>query len=210
LFFWRRVIKVHSRFEYAVMQGMEGAGNRAVKPSMEESIRRVLAANPWPVTIHEMLIKKQTWACGRRVRELGLRDETGATIVAIERGGRVYYDVGPDMPLSPGDRVHLFGEAEQINTAEQFLNRTLTEAEVAEPRVKGFDKVLVGPTANLVGLSLLEADLRNRSGVTVVGIQRGDQKIIGPTAGEVVHSGDLLLVLGRPDDLEALKKQVFD
>ncbi len=210
LLFWRRVVKVHSRFEFAVMQGMEGTGSRAVKPSMEESIRHVLAANPWPVTIHGMSIKKQTWACGRRIRELGLRDETGATIVALERGGRVYYDLGPDMPLSPGDHIHLFGEEEQINTAERFLNRTLTDSEVAEPKIRHFDKILIGPTADLVGLSLLETDLRSRSGVMVVGIQRGDRKIIGPTAGEVIHAGDLLLVLGRTRDVEALKKQIFD
>ncbi|RKX34189.1 MAG: hypothetical protein DRP71_07935 [Verrucomicrobia bacterium] len=210
ILFWRRVVKVHSRFEYALIQGMEGAVRQLVKPSMEESIRRVSAANPWPVRIHEMSIKKQTWACGRRVHELGLRDETGATIVAIERGGRVYYDVGPDMPLSPEDRVHLLGEAGQIEAAEAFMNRPLPESEVREPRFRHFDKILVGPTADLVGTSLLEADLRSQSGVTVVGIQRGDHKIIGPTGGEVIHAGDLLLVLGRPEDVEALKKSIFD
>ena len=86
----------------------------------------------------------------------------------------------------------------------------VTDAAVAEPNKQRFAQILVGPTANLVGLSLLEADLRSRSGGTVVGIQRGGQKIIGPTAGEVVHAGDLLLVLGRPDNLKALKTQVFD
>lgn len=210
ILFWRRVIKVHNRFEYALIRGMEGSARRLVKPSMEESIRRVSAANPWPVRIHEMSIKKQTWACGRRVHELGLREETGATIVAIERGGRVYYDVGPDMPLSPEDRVHLLGEEGQIEAAEAFMNRSLPESEVQEPRFRHFDKILVGPTADLVGTSLLEADLRSRSGVTVVGIQRGDQKIIGPNGGEVIHAGDLLLVLGRSEDVDALKKRIFD
>ena len=157
-----------------------------------------------------MSIKKQTWACGRRVHELGLRDETGATIVAIERGGRVYYDVGPDMPLSPEDRVHLLGEEGQIEAAEAFMNRSLPESEVQESRFRHFDKILVGPTADLVGTSLLEADLRSRSGVTVVGIQRGDRRIIGPTGGEVIHAGDLLLVLGRTEDVEILKKKIFE
>ena len=157
-----------------------------------------------------MSIKKQTWACGRRVHELGLRDETGATIVAIERGGRVYYEVGPDMPLSPEDRVHLLGEVRQIEAAEAFMNRPLPESEIPEPRFRHFDKILVGPTADLVGTSLREADLRNRSGVTVVGIQRGEHKIIGPTGGEVIHAGDLLLVLGRTEDVDVLKKRIFD
>jgi len=208
--FWRRVVKVHSRFEYAVLQGMEGSARQLVKPSMEESIRRVSAANPWPVRIHEIVIRKQTWACGRRVRELGLRDETGATIVAVERGGRVYYDVGPDLPLSPEDRIHLFGEAGQIEAAVRFLNRPLGDSEARMPRARHFDKILVGPTADLVGASLLEADLRKRSGVTVVGIQRGEHKIVGPTGVEVIHAGDLLLVLGRPADVDALKKSIFD
>jgi CPA2 family monovalent cation:H+ antiporter-2 len=210
ILFWRRVVQVHSRFEYALIQGMEGTARRLVKLSMEESIRRVSTANPWPVQIHEMPIKKQTWACGQRVRELDLRNRTGATIVAIERGGRVYYDVGPDMPLSPEDRVHLLGEAEQIEAAEAFMNRPLPKSEVPEPRFRHFDKILVGPTADLVGTSLLEADFRSRSGVTVVGIQRGEDKIIGPAGGEVIHAGDLLLVLGRTEDVDALKKRVFD
>ena len=46
--------------------------------------------------------------------------------------------------------------------------------------------------------------------VTVVGIQRGDRKIIGPAGGEVIHAGDLLLVMGRADDLAAFKVQVFE
>jgi K+/H+ antiporter YhaU regulatory subunit KhtT len=210
ILFWRRVIKVHSQFEYALIHAMEGSSRQLVKPSMEESIRRVSSANPWPVSVHEMSIKKQTWACGRRLQELGLRDETGATIVAIERGGRVYYDFGPDMPLSPEDRIHILGETGQIEAAEAFLNRPLPESEVWKPSFGHFDKILVGPTADLVGTSLQEADLRNRSGVTIVGIQRGDHKIVGPTGGEVIHAGDLLLVLGRAEDVDALKKRIFD
>ena len=209
ILFWRRVVRVHSRFEYAVIHGMEGQSRASVRPTMEESIRRVSAVNPWPVRIEEMMLAKDNWACGRRIRDMNLPGETGATIVAIERSRRLLLDVRPDMALAADDRICLLGEREQIESARAYLTRPV-EPEEVEPLARHFDKVLIGPTCDLVGQSLIEADLRRRMSVTVVGIQRGDRKIIGPAGGEVIHAGDLLLVMGRADDLAAFKVQVFE
>jgi CPA2 family monovalent cation:H+ antiporter-2 len=53
----------------------------------------------------------------RKLREIPLRQQTGASIVAIERAGQRLINPGPDEVLLSGDRVLLLGEAEQLPIA---------------------------------------------------------------------------------------------
>ena len=47
----------------------------------------------------------------RKLREIPLRQQTGASIVAIERAGQRLINPGPDEVLLSGDRVLLLGTA---------------------------------------------------------------------------------------------------
>jgi len=57
----------------------------------------------------------------RKLREIPLRSQTGASIVAIERSGERLINPGPDEVLRPGDRVLLLGQAEQLPGARELL-----------------------------------------------------------------------------------------
>jgi CPA2 family monovalent cation:H+ antiporter-2 len=57
----------------------------------------------------------------RKLREIPLRQQTGASIVAIERAGQRLINPGPDEVLLSGDRVLLRGEAEQLPIARDLL-----------------------------------------------------------------------------------------
>ena len=58
---------------------------------------------------------------GRPLREIPLRTQTGASIVAIERSGQRLINPGPEEVLQPGDRVLLIGQAEQLPGARDLL-----------------------------------------------------------------------------------------
>ncbi len=58
---------------------------------------------------------------GKRIRELALRAETGASIVAIERVGRTIVNPGPDEELQEGDQVLLLGDRQQLAMAAKVL-----------------------------------------------------------------------------------------
>jgi K+/H+ antiporter YhaU regulatory subunit KhtT len=60
---------------------------------------------------------------GRKLRDIPLRQQTGASIVAIERNGQRVINPGPDETLQQGDRVLLLGELEQIPAACDLLAR---------------------------------------------------------------------------------------
>lgn len=49
--------------------------------------------------------------------------------------------------------------------------------------------------------SLTELDLRARFGCTLIGIQRNGDIIISPSADEIIIEGDLLIILGRNEDI---------
>jgi voltage-gated potassium channel len=67
------------------------------------------------------------------------------------------------------------------------------------------EEVTVTPTSALVDQSLLTANLRQRYGVIVVGIQRKDLRMeFNPEPDTTIHGGDKLVVLGRPDSLKQL------
>ncbi|ART75594.1 potassium transporter Trk [Sutcliffiella horikoshii] len=49
--------------------------------------------------------------------------------------------------------------------------------------------------------SLTDLDLRAKFGCTLIGIQRDGDIIISPAADEVIREGDLLIILGRNEDI---------
>lgn len=68
------------------------------------------------------------------------------------------------------------------------------------------EQIAIGASAPFTDQSLVEANLRQRYGVIVVGIQRADGRMeFNPPSDAVMHAGDQLVVLGRPDGLKALE-----
>ena len=61
---------------------------------------------------------------GRKLREIPLRQQTGASIVAIERAGQRLINPGPDEVLCAGDRVLLLGQTDQLPSAQDLLAAT--------------------------------------------------------------------------------------
>jgi len=65
--------------------------------------------------------------------------------------------------------------------------------------------VSIGPDSPLSNRSIIEASLRQRYGVIVVGIQREDSRMeFNPEPDTAIRSGDKLVVLGRPESLKQL------
>jgi uncharacterized repeat protein (TIGR01451 family) len=68
-------------------------------------------------------------------------------------------------------------------------------------------EVLVLSTSPLVGKTLAEANLGDELDLTVIGILRGKQGRIAPSAGERIEAEDLLLVQGRVEDILRVKTE---
>ena len=70
------------------------------------------------------------------------------------------------------------------------------------------EEIAIGSTSALAGQSILEANLRQRFGIIIVGIQRQDRRMeFNPEPDTPIRAGDKLVVLGRPDSLKQLENE---
>ena len=67
------------------------------------------------------------------------------------------------------------------------------------------EEAMVGQKSNLIGKNLIESGLRKEYGVIIVAIKRPDQDMIfNPLPTEVLRMGDVIVVLGKKDDLKRM------
>src|SRR5471030_2718047 len=67
------------------------------------------------------------------------------------------------------------------------------------------EQITIAAESGLANRSIVEANLRQRYGVIVVGIQREDSRMeFNPEPATAIRPGDKLVVLGRPDSLKKL------
>ena len=59
---------------------------------------------------------------GRTLGEAGIRSRTGASVVAVLRGGQVITNPGPELRFMAGDLVGLIGEAQQLAVVDRLMN----------------------------------------------------------------------------------------
>lgn len=75
------------------------------------------------------------------------------------------------------------------------------------PLAEGFELVQVGPPAEFIGKSLSEVNLRARHGVFVIAIRQfvPEQFILVPPANFVIKDSDVLVMLGKSEDINKIK-----
>lgn len=56
------------------------------------------------------------------------------------------------------------------------------------------------------GSKIEDSGIRQFAGVTIIGIERGDDFIANPESSEVILEGDVLMVIGKKEPIKELKK----
>ncbi|MFN2238403.1 MAG: cation:proton antiporter [Thermoanaerobaculia bacterium] len=111
----RNVIEAETR----VLRGDSYEVLRAPRPSrhMSESVLDLLAAGATEV----FLVRDSSSLVGRTMLDLALREQTGATIIAIVRGQKSFPSPGADFALAGGDNMIIMGGHAQVDHAFRYL-----------------------------------------------------------------------------------------
>jgi len=94
-----------------------------------------------------------------------------------------------------GDSYEMFRTLSRRHSHAVGISGFLTGAELGTFRV--------GPASPLVGHSLRDGILRDRSGATLLMIKRGNDVIPNPDPVWEIRENDLVLILGTPEQLAA-------
>jgi trk system potassium uptake protein TrkA len=110
--------------------------------------------------------------------------------------GRMLEKVGADKVVYPerdmGTRVaHNIISPNVLDYIE--LSPNLSLVEVTAPK-------------ELINQTLLAANLRPRFGINVVAIKRGSHLNVSPRADDVIHAGDVLVVIGANEGIQSLEE----
>lgn len=73
------------------------------------------------LTLEWVPVREGSGAAGTKIADLGLRTRTGASIVAVLRGGEAMLSPRADFTLEPGDTAVLVGAPEAIDRATALL-----------------------------------------------------------------------------------------
>jgi di/tricarboxylate transporter len=168
---------------------------------------------------YRLRVTAQSPLVGKTLAELNLRSSSGASIVAIERNRKFSREMlrpTANTELMADDilLVDLFAAGHNIDKLRQQLaleEMPLSGAYFADRSQEiGMAEVIVPPTSDLIGQTLVEAEFRTRFELTVVGLRRGIVAHQGSLLDEALKTGDTLLLIGPWKDIERLKSDGHD
>ena len=180
------------------------------RPSLDDWIEEYKLAD----REYRLRVTDRSPLVGKTLAELDLRGGSGASIVAIDRNRRFSREI-----LQPTAKtelmtddillVDLFTSDHNINAlAEKFaLEEMPLRGAYFTDRAQeiGMAEVIVLPTSDLIGKTVVEAKFHTRFDLTVVGLRRGIAAHEGSLLNEALKVGDTLLLIGPWRDIERLQ-----
>jgi di/tricarboxylate transporter len=147
---------------------------------------------------------------GKALEEIRLRDTSGASLVAIERDGRLIQPTGKTR-LQAGDilLVDLFAQGIDVEAILRQYALELMPLSGAyftdRSQEIGMTEVILPAYSDLVGKTVAEARVRDRYGLTVIGLRRGVVAHERGLENEELRLGDTLLLIGPWKAIERLQ-----
>jgi di/tricarboxylate transporter len=168
---------------------------------------------------YRLRITDQSSLAGKTLEDLDLRQSSGASIVAVERNGKFSKEVlqpTARMELQADDilLIDLFAPHGSIETLRQQFGLEALPLSGAyftdQSQEIGMAEVLLLPTSDIVGKTLIEARFRTRFGLTVIGLRRGVVAHERSLLNEALAEGDTLLLIGPWKNIKQLQSDTRD
>jgi Trk K+ transport system NAD-binding subunit len=161
----------------------------------------------WPVSFLEVRIKSDAAAVGKTIEHIPLRSLTGVSILAVSRGGQMHYDPPYNFRIFPGDRLLIMGPPGGLKDAERVLNQLEIQTNADDKDRFAIAEISLAENSSLSGHSLADLGFRQKYGVTMIGIRRGEKQISTIDPSERIQAGDTLIIIGKSGTVDSLKEQ---
>lgn len=204
---------------YVLMFGHRLLPDRSdAQETAHKSLRDLATAYGVVDGLHRLRVEAASPLVGQSVDEHDLRHRFGVSIIAIERKGRVFSNLEPNLggvPVHAGDNLICYGPAERVREACAAM--LLSHQGFPDGLQRRFEgqfgaaECLVIPESRLVGRRVEEIDAAALRGTSVLSIRRGDTVLPFEVADTVLKAGDMLLLVGPWlgfEELSALRKDL--
>jgi CPA2 family monovalent cation:H+ antiporter-2 len=206
--FYRRLTRFQSTIDGVLEHALGGHGAAAETLSEAGVLPALQEKYPWGLEQRVVKLRAGSWAADRTLASTRLRTLTGATVLDIERASAKVLNPPPGELLEEGDHVVLIGEKAHLDAGERLLlDGPATPLPPEDPATVGEISVL--ESSPFAGTTLGALHLRERTGLTVLGVVRGARQIKDPSADLALEAGDVLVAIGTLAQLEEGRRQAL-
>jgi CPA2 family monovalent cation:H+ antiporter-2 len=161
----------------------------------------------WDLSLSELRVPDSIAWFGKSLGDLGLRSKFGCSVVGLERQGYSVPSPGPDTAVFPSDILLVLGTEVQIQNVQTFMEGSSTTEKkmdlLEEVRLESLE---VPEKSWVTGLALAELDIPRQTGVQIVGLSRGEFRVLFPGPFQVLEPGDWLLVVGTRQNIQRFRE----
>ncbi len=182
-------------------------GKRLLPAHLDQSLTDDFAIRDY---LSEIVIMPDSPLIGQRFVESDLA-RLGFRVLKVLRGKRAPFAPAAESIIAERDVLLVTGKIADLIAVKRTEGIEIkSDLKVSDQDLQSSDlqlvEALVTPQSNLIGRTLKETDYRRESGLAVLAIYRRGQSLREKIGSIKLKVGDLLLVQGRKDRLEAAKR----
>lgn len=170
-----------------------------------ESLAQTPQLAPWNATLAQIYLTSDSPIAGQTLEECNFRTTTGTTVAMIDRGRRRIFAPTRSERLLPNDELFLIGTEEQLVAAQKLLQPDDLGPTMPHDEWYNLDSFMIDKNSPFALKSIREIGLGEQFGGLIVGIERGEQRILNPYSTAILEPGDLVWIFGHRDRIRKLR-----
>ncbi|MEZ5427668.1 MAG: SLC13 family permease [Pyrinomonadaceae bacterium] len=156
-------------------------------------------------------VPENSFLNGKQLAESTLREDFKVSIVAIEREGKKMIALSPETVLKEGDVLVLEGDEKDFRQRDvepymEFLPSPGWQEDDFKSRAVEVVEAMLAPRSRLIDKTLRSSHFREKYGLTVLAIWRGEEEILIDLADLQLKFGDALLLQGSREKMSILRE----
>ena len=202
IFMARKSMHRYSALEKLFLQNYnEREESERRRRPVSSSVRQKLST--YDVRTEAIRIAQESMLAGMKLKDLPLRDRSGANIIKITRGTKSITIPSGEVEIFPGDVLLAVGTTDQLERLRNMISDSVPDTPLEtgddgfriEPHVLTEDSFLTGKTLRSAALRKYQC--------MVISLLRGDRFITNPEPDLVFQKGDTVWVAGNIANIEA-------
>ncbi len=175
---------------------------------LEAKINRKELA-PWDAHIAQFVLPAGSPCAGKTLEELAVREKIGVNIAMIKRSD-VYTLLAPSRfeKVYPGDRMFVIGTDEQLDAFKEYIQPETEQQKLEDQHEVVLKKINITESMYLLGQSIRESGIREKTNGLVVGIERGGRRVLNPESTTVFENNDKVWIVGDAELIDSLQKDL--
>ena len=154
-------------------------------------------------------VKQNSPSMGKTLKELNFRQKCNVNIVTIIRGEQRINIPGGEERLYPFDKLVVVGADDDLEHFRQYIVERYKKAQTNKEQTThevNMEQFTIAEGSHLIGRTILESGIRDKSACLVIGIERGTSSIKNPSPSTVFEEGDIVWIVGEHEKVLLLSE----